>query len=178
MPKTKLKYFNEMSVTFSAVSENEAFARAVAASFISELDPLVSELAEIKTAVSEAVTNCIVHAYRNIPNGSITMLIRLLPDRRVYIKIRDKGCGISNVAQAMEPLFTTAPEEERAGLGFAVMKSFTDRLTVKSSVGKGTALVMEKTLQERLEREDNGSSEANSSAKSRRKPRSGTPMRQ
>ena len=174
MPKTKQQVLNEMSVTFSAVSENEAFARACVSSFISQLDPLVSELAEVKTAVSEAVTNCVVHAYRGVRGGTVTMLIRLLPDRRVYIKIRDKGCGIPDVRQAMQPLFTTAPEEERAGLGFAVMESFTDRLTVKSTVGRGTALVMEKTLREK----ENGSTETNPSAKSRGKPRAGAPLRQ
>ncbi len=174
MPRTKQSCLNEMLVSFSAVSENEAFARACVSSFVTQLDPLISELAEIKTAVSEAVTNCIVHAYRGVPDGRITMLIRLLPGRRVYIKIRDKGCGITDIAQAMQPLFTTAPEEERAGLGFAVMESFTDRLTVKSAAGRGTTLVMEKTLQEK----ENGSTQTDSSAKSRRKSRTGAPLRQ
>ena len=174
MPRTKQNCLNEMLVSFSAVSENEAFARACVSSFVTQLDPLISELAEIKTAVSEAVTNCIVHAYRGVPDGRITMLIRLLPGRRVYIKIRDKGCGITDIAQAMQPLFTTAPEEERAGLGFAVMESFTDRLRVKSSCGRGTSLVMEKTLQERSSDE---SLENSISDKSRRKSGTGTPVR-
>jgi stage II sporulation protein AB (anti-sigma F factor) len=141
---------NELKLSFSARSENEAFARACVSSFISQLDPYVSELAELKTAVSEAVTNCIVHGYRGIRGGTIYMQLKLFSDRRVYIKIRDKGCGIADIEQAMQPLFTTAPEEERAGLGFAVMESFTDRLRVKSAPGRGTALVMEKTLQEKL----------------------------
>ena len=146
MPKTKLKYFNEMSVTFSAVSENEAFARAVAASFISELDPLVSELAEIKTAVSEAVTNCIVHAYRGMEAGDVTVTVRLLPDRVIHIRIADRGCGIADIEQAMQPLYSSAPAEERAGLGFTVMQGFTDRLNVTSKPGKGTVITMRKKL--------------------------------
>ena len=168
MPKSKLACLSETTVTFTAVSENEAFARACVSSFISRLDPLVSELAELKTAVSEAVTNCVVHAYRGVPDGRITMIIRLFPDRRIYIRIRDFGCGIADVPRAMQPLFTTAPEEERAGLGFAVMESFTDRLTVKSTVGRGTTLVMVKTLRER--------EAAEPSPKSRRKLRTGEPM--
>jgi stage II sporulation protein AB (anti-sigma F factor) len=139
---------NEMKITFTASSENEAFARSCAAAFISRLNPYVDELAELKTAVSEAVTNCVVHAYRGAQTGIIFMQIKLFSDRRVYIKIRDKGCGIDDINQAMQPLFTTAPEEERAGLGFAVMQSFTDRLRVKSSPCKGTSLIMEKNLRE------------------------------
>jgi stage II sporulation protein AB (anti-sigma F factor) len=142
---------NEIKLQFCARSENEAFARACVSSFIAQLDPFVSELAELKTAVSEAVTNCIVHGYRGTRGGMIYMHMKIFSDRRVYIKIRDKGCGIADINQAMQPLFTTLPEEERAGLGFAVMESFTDRLRVKSSPGKGTALVMEKTLQEKTE---------------------------
>ncbi|MGN0633139.1 MAG: anti-sigma F factor [Oscillospiraceae bacterium] len=167
---------NEMKVTFLARSENEAFARSCASSFISQLDPLVSELAELKTAVSEAVTNAIVHGYRNERGGMIFMQIKLFSDRKVYIKIRDKGCGIADIKQAMQPLFTTAPEEERAGLGFAVMESFTDRLRVKSMSGRGTTLVMEKTLQENTE---NGSIaiKRSFSDKSRRKSGTGAPVR-
>ncbi len=164
---------NEMKLSFIASSENEAFARAAASSFISLLDPLVSELAELKTAVSEAVTNCVVHAYRDMPGGIVYMQIKLFGDRRVYIKIRDKGCGIEDIGQAMQPLFTTAPEEERAGLGFAVMESFTDKLRVKSSPGNGTVLVMEKVLQERSPNE----CKANLSDKSGRKLRTCTPVR-
>ena len=106
-----------MKISFSARSENEAFARACVSSFVSQLDPYVSELAELKTAVSEAVTNAVVHGYRGVRGGVIYMHIKLFADRRVYIKIRDKGCGIEDIALAMQPLYTTAPEEERAGLG-------------------------------------------------------------
>ncbi|MBP3272409.1 MAG: anti-sigma F factor [Ruminococcus sp.] len=162
-----------MKLCFAAVSENEAFARACVSSFLSQLDPLVSELAELKTAVSEAVTNSIVHGYRNISGGTVLLQMRLYADRRVYIKIRDKGCGIEDISKAMQPLFTTAPEEERAGLGFSVMESFTDSLRVKSSSGHGTVLVMEKILQEK----DDGSIESEFSDKSRRKHRTCTPLR-
>ncbi len=164
---------NEMKLSFPALGENEAFARACVSSFIAQLDPYVGELAELKTAVSEAVTNSIVHGYRGRRDGVITMRVRLYSDRRVYIKISDKGCGIADVEQAMQPLFTTAPEEERAGLGFSVMESFTDKLRVKSAKGRGTSLVMEKTLRERSSHE----SEDCISDKSRRKSGTGTPVR-
>lgn len=160
------KCINEMKLCFSAVSENEAFSRACVSSFAALLDPYISELAELKTAVSEAVTNCIVHAYRGCPGGMIWIHMRLYSDRRVYIKIRDKGCGIDNIEQAMQPLFTTAPEEERAGLGFAVMESFTDSLRVRSSRERGTTIVMEKTLSEKCE---DGYGQQQDKAKSGRK---------
>lgn len=166
---------NEIKISFSARSENESFARACVSSFIAQLDPYVSELAELKTAVSEAVTNCIVHGYRGVRGGTIYMQIKLFSDRRVYIKIRDKGCGIDDINQAMQPLFTTAPEEERAGLGFAVMESFTDRLRVKSAPGKGTSLVMEKTLQEKTQ-DGSFENKRNLSDAGRGKSGTGTPM--
>ena len=109
------------------------------------LDPTLSELSDLKTAVSEAVTNCIVHGYRRM-GGMICISGKIFEDGRVTVKIRDKGCGIENVEQAMQPLFTTAPDEERAGLGFAIMESFTDRLKVTSRPGKGTAVTMHRTL--------------------------------
>ena len=114
------------------------------AAFASQLDPTFEEISDIKTAVSEAVTNCIVHAYANTI-GDIYINCTILPEKRLKIKIRDKGCGIENVKQAMEPLFTTAGGE-RAGLGFAVMESFTDNLKVRSIVGKGTTITMEKKI--------------------------------
>lgn len=147
---------NETKVEFPAKSENEGFARTAVSAFIAPLDPFVSELAELKTAVSEAVTNAIVHGYRGIKGGKVMLQIKLFSDRKVYIKIRDKGRGIEDIPQAMQPLYTSAPEEERAGLGFAVMESFTDRLRVKSSVGKGTCVVMEKTLRERENEDTDG----------------------
>ena len=144
----KQKIVNELKMTFPSLSENERFSRLAVSGFLSQLNPQVDELSDIKTAVSEGVTNCIVHAYRDSV-GLVFMQIRIFENSKVYIKIRDKGCGIKDVKQAMEPLFTTAPEEERAGLGFAVMESFMDKIKVRSTEGKGTTLVMEKTLSSR-----------------------------
>ena len=138
---------NEMRLTVPSRSANEAVARATVAAVIAQLDPIVVELADIKTAVSEAVTNCIVHAYRESA-GLIYITCRIFEDGRVQIRIRDRGCGIENIAQAMEPLYTTAGGE-RAGLGFAVMQSFTDKLRVQSQHGKGTTVIMEKTIRRR-----------------------------
>ncbi len=139
-----MKPFNEMKLSFPSRSANEGFARAAVAAFVSQLDPAVDELADIRTAVSEAVTNCIVHAYPEAI-GSITLSVRLYHDGRVVIKIRDKGCGIVDVKQAMEPLFTTGGEE-RSGLGFSVMESFTDKLRVSSRKGRGTLVTLEKYI--------------------------------
>ncbi len=136
---------NEMNINFLSKSSNESFARSVVASFVLNLDPTINELADIKTAVSEAVTNCIVHGYK-MDSGIIYINAKITDTSKVIIKIRDKGCGIENVEKAMEPLFTTAPEEERAGLGFAVMQSFMDKIKVTSKVGKGTTVTMEKTI--------------------------------
>ncbi len=139
-----MKPVNEMNLNFLSCSANESFARAAVAAFVSQLDPTMDELADIKTAVSEAVTNCIVHAYRD-GLGVIYITARMYEGGRIQIKIRDKGCGIENIPQAMEPLFTTAGGE-RAGLGFAVMQSFMDKLKVHSRVQKGTVVTLEKTL--------------------------------
>lgn len=136
--------FNEMKLTFPSRSANEAFARSAVASFLSQLDPAVDELADLRTAVSEAVTNCIVHAYRDTI-GNITIRMRLFSDGRTVIKISDRGCGIPDVSQAMEPLFTTGGDD-RSGLGFSVMESFTDRLKVSSHPGRGTTVTMEKYI--------------------------------
>lgn len=136
---------NEMRVILSPKSCNEAVARSVVTAFVMQMDPSVSELADIKTAVSEAVTNAIVHGYRSC-TGNIELVCRILEGDILYIKVKDRGCGISDVKRAMEPLFTTAPEEERAGLGFAVMESFMDSVSVKSSVGKGTSVIMKKRI--------------------------------
>ncbi len=136
---------NEMSLSFPSKSCNEAFARSAVAAFVMNLDPTISELSDIKTAVSEAVTNCIVHGYRR-SSGTIYIKGRITDDNKVTLKIRDKGCGIEDVKKAMEPLYTSAPEEERAGLGFAVMQSFCDKVRVKSAVGKGTTVILEKMI--------------------------------
>ena len=139
-----MKPINEMKVTFPSRSANEGFARAVVASFLSQLDPAVDELSDLRTAVSEAVTNCIVHAYRD-SIGDITVQMRLYENGRAVVKVRDRGCGIENVEQAMEPLFTTGGDD-RSGLGFSVMESFTDRLKVSSRKGKGTVVTLEKYI--------------------------------
>ncbi len=139
-----MKVINEMSMSFLSRSSNESFARGAISSFIAQLDPTIDELADIKTAISEAVTNCIVHAYNN-GIGTIYITSKIFDNGKVSIKIRDKGCGIEDIAQAMEPLFTTAGGE-RAGLGFAVMQSFMDKLKVISKKGKGTTITMEKNI--------------------------------
>ncbi len=135
---------NEMNLSFSAKSINEGFARSAIASFVLCLDPTIAELSDIKTAVSEAVTNCIVHAY-GYQGGIIYINAKITDTNKVVIKIRDKGCGIENVKQAMEPLYTTGGEE-RAGLGFAVMQSFMDKVSVRSTPSKGTIVTMEKAI--------------------------------
>lgn len=144
-----MKAINETRITFLSKSANEGYARAAAAAFVSQLDPAVDELADLRTAVSEAVTNCIVHAYPD-SIGSITMTVRLFADGKVVIRVRDRGCGIPDIEKAMEPLFTTGGEE-RSGLGFSVMQSFTDRVRVLSRPGKGTTVTLEKyiTLRDR-----------------------------
>ena len=147
-----IKPQNEIKLTMPSCSANESFARAAVAAFAAQADPLVDELADIKTAVSEAVTNCIVHAYRD-RTGMIWIECRMYEGGRLMVRVRDKGCGIENVKQAMEPLFTTGGED-RAGLGFAVMESFMDKLRVTSRPGKGTLIVMEKHLTRKPDRHD------------------------
>lgn len=140
----KKKITNEMKLIMQSRSANESFARVAVASFVGQLDPTVDVLSDIKTAVSEAVTNCIVHAYKN-EIGNIYITARIYDNERVRIVVRDRGCGIADVEKAKEPLFTTAGGE-RAGLGFAVMESFTDKLSVYSALGKGTRITMEKQI--------------------------------
>ncbi len=145
----KKELLNEAKIQFLSLSVNEAFARSAAAAFVSQSDPTVEEISEIKTAVSEAVTNAIVHGYRNTV-GTVELTLRRYSGELIYISVKDKGKGIEDVDQAMTPLFTTAAEEERSGLGFSVMESFMDRLRVKSSLGKGTTVTMEKKLSRRV----------------------------
>lgn len=144
-----MNILNEMELGFESRSSNESFARSAVGAFVAQLDPTIGELSDIRTAVSEAVTNCVVHAYRD-SIGRITVNVRITSDNVVIIKIKDKGCGIEDIDKAMEPLFTTAPSEERAGLGFAVMKSFTDSVSVRSRVGKGTTVTLKKILSRRV----------------------------
>lgn len=139
---------NSFSMTLLSRSSNESFARATVAAFAAQLDPTLEEISDIKTAVSEAVTNCIVHAYKN-DLGKIYINAELIEPNILRIKIRDKGCGIENVEKAMEPLYTTVGGE-RAGLGFAVMQSFMDTVKVRSAVGKGTSIVMTKKISRRF----------------------------
>lgn len=144
-----MKIQNEMKVEFISRSSNESFARSVVSAFISQLDPTVEELNDIKTAVSEAVTNAIVHGYAEAP-GWIYIKARIFEDKKVTITIRDKGCGISDIRQAMEPLFTTVHTGERSGLGFTVMQSFMDQVRVTSKSGKGTTVSLSKRMKSRF----------------------------
>ena len=137
-----MKPVNEMDLKFLSRSSNESFARAAVAAFVAQIDPTIDELADIKTAVSEAVTNCIVHAYRE-DLGMIYINVKLFENGTIAIRVRDKGCGIPDIKKAMEPLYTTGGEE-RAGLGFAVMQSFCDSVRVTSTPGRGTSVTLTK----------------------------------
>lgn len=143
-----MKAKNKFSMTLSSRSSNESFARACVSAFAAQLDPTLEEINDIKTAVSEAVTNCIVHAYKE-SIGNIYIMCELFEDNSIRIKIRDKGCGIENIEKAMEPLFTTVGGE-RAGLGFAVMQSFMDYIKVTSKKDRGTTVVMIKKISRRF----------------------------
>ena len=136
---------NEMRIDFSAVEENEAFARVAAGAFMLQLNPTVEEMEDVKTAVSEAVTNAIIHGYGN-QGGMIRLSAILYEDRHMEIEIVDCGAGIADVEQAMEPLYTSCPEMERSGMGFTVMETFMDSLSVISTVGRGTTVRMSKHL--------------------------------
>ena len=140
-----MKAENSTRIQFDSLSVNEAYARGAVAAFLARYDPTVPQLADIKTAVSEAVTNCIVHAYPDRV-GQIVLTVSVYPDRRVRITVTDKGVGIADVAQAMEPLYTTGDPEERSGLGFAVMQSFMDGVRVTSRPARGTRVTMTKLL--------------------------------
>lgn len=142
-----MKPINVMKLEIESRSVNEAFARATVAAFASQLDPNIEEISDIKTAVSEAVTNCIVHAYHDCV-GRIYITAAIYENGIFRVKIKDKGCGIEDVTKAMEPLFTTLGGE-RAGLGFAVMESFCDSIKVRSKTGKGTTVTLEKTFEGR-----------------------------
>ncbi|MBC8584537.1 anti-sigma F factor [Youxingia wuxianensis] len=140
-----MKPINSMRLSFEGKSVNEAFARTAVAAFVTQLDPTIEELSDIRTAVSEAVTNCIVHGYRD-RIGTVYITANILTDNRITIRIRDKGCGIADIEKAMEPMFTTAPNEERAGLGFAVMQSLMDKVRVTSKEGRGTTVVLTRRI--------------------------------
>ena len=142
------KIINKMQLKLPALSANERMARAAVSAFCAQMDPSAVDLADIKCAVSEAVTNCIVHAYRH-SEGIIYITVSLLEGRVAKIEIRDRGCGIENVKEARQPLFTTDAASERSGMGFTVMESFTDRISVTSRVGAGTKIVMYKVFEKR-----------------------------
>lgn len=139
---------NEFRMTIDSRSVNEGFSRAVVAAFTAQLDPTVEEINDIKTAVSEAVTNCIVHGYKN-SLGKIYITVKIYDDNKVVISIRDKGCGISDIKKAREPLFTTLGGD-RAGLGFSVMESFMDKIVVRSKVNSGTCVTLYKKINGRV----------------------------
>lgn len=145
--KPTKKALEVFKLRFAAKSQNEAFARMVVAAFVSRLDPTVGQLADIKTAVSEAVTNCVVHAYKNSRGeGEIQLKGALYENGKVVIEIKDKGCGMEDVNRCRQPLYTTDPEGERSGMGFTVMDSFCDSLKVRSTPGKGTTVVLTKSF--------------------------------
>ncbi|MCM3627386.1 anti-sigma F factor [Paenibacillus glycanilyticus] len=137
---------NEMTLTFSARSENEAFARIAVASFVSQLDPTLEELNDLKTAVSEAVTNSIIHGYDSDPVGKVTIEASIDGDV-VSIEIYDNGRGIEDLELARQPLFTSKPEMERSGMGFTIMENFMDRFEVTSELGQGTRVAMLKRIE-------------------------------
>ena len=139
-----MKPINRFYLKIPSRSANESFARFAVSAFVSQLDPTLEELSDIKTAVSEAVTNSIVHAYKN-EIGNVYITAEIFDNRSIEIRIRDTGCGIEDVNKALEPLFTTVGGE-RSGLGFSVMQSFMDYLKVTSKAGKGTTVIMKKVL--------------------------------
>lgn len=136
---------NEFKMTVDSRSINESFARVVVSAFVSPLDPTLEELADLKTAVSEAVTNCIVHAYKNT-YGKIYITGVISDNNSIKLTIRDRGCGIDDIDKAMTPLFTTG-EGDRAGLGFTVMESFCDTVRVRSKIDKGTTVILTKKIE-------------------------------
>ena len=144
----KASIVNEMNLRLPSLSVNEGMARAAVAAFCAQADPAAMELADVKCAVSEAVTNCIVHGYRDAV-GIIYITVRLYDDGVVRIDIKDKGCGISDVSLARQPLYTTDAENERSGMGFTVMENFCDKVRVRSICGKGTTVTLIKRLARR-----------------------------
>lgn len=143
---------NEMKLEFISRSSNEAFARVSVAAFVAQLDPTIEELADIKTAVSEAVTNCIIHGYEN--QQGIVKIIGRLKEDEIILEISDKGKGIENVDIAKEPLYTTKPNLERSGMGFTIMESFMDTMEIESIVGLGTKVTMTKKIKPKPEKEE------------------------
>ena len=135
---------NKFTIIFPSISENEAFVRGVVSLFMLSLNPNVSELSDVKTAVSEGVTNAIVHGYPNSV-GEVRLECSIA-ENKIHINISDNGVGIDNLSEALEPFYTTKPDQERSGMGFTIMKSFMDKVVVQSEKGKGTKIYMEKTI--------------------------------
>jgi len=136
---------NEMKVQFASISANESFARVTVAAFIAQLDPTMDELTEIKTVVSEAVTNAIIHGYNNDPNQFVYMEC-MMEDNEITLIIKDKGVGIGDIDEARQPLYTSKPELERSGMGFTIIENFMDHVEVFSKAGEGTRIMMKKQL--------------------------------
>ena len=145
----KDKFDNEMKLEFISKSSNEAFARVAVAAFAAQLDPTIEELADIKTAVSEAVTNSIIHGYED-KQGLIKVICRI-KENKIIIEISDKGKGIEDIEAAKEPLYTTKPNLERSGMGFTIIESFMDSMEIESILGLGTKVTMTKTIKEKVE---------------------------
>ena len=139
-----MEYTNEMKIVFDSRPENEGLARVAVAAFCTQLNPTLEEVSDLKTAVSEAVTNCIIHAYE----GKVQKIeVRCrMQGRVIWVDVIDKGIGIENISKAMEPMFTTKPEKDRSGMGFTFMEAFMDEVTVESQVGDGTTVHMKKTI--------------------------------
>ncbi|MEO3945257.1 anti-sigma F factor [Gorillibacterium sp. CAU 1737] len=137
---------NFMKLSFASRSENEAFARVAVASFASQLDPDMNELTDIKTVVSEAVTNSIIHGYNNRSDCTVTITARI-EDETLYLTVEDQGEGIADPEQARQPLFTSKPELERSGMGFTIMENFMDRVEIETEIGKGTMVRMTKRIE-------------------------------
>ncbi len=143
------RIINQMKLRLPAISINESVSRSIVSSFIAELNPSVEEIGDVRCAVSEAVTNVVVHAYPDTREGThpqIYISVRLYTDRELSIEVSDSGIGIADIAKAREPMFTTSPSDERCGMGFLVMESFMDEVTVKSRLGYGTRVLMRKKL--------------------------------
>ena len=138
-----MKFNNKMELEFSAISANEGFARVAVASFISQINPTLAEITEVKTAVSEAVTNAIIHGYE-MNSEKRVKIVCTIEDRNAEITVQDVGCGIENIELAREALYTTKPDMERSGMGFTIMEEFMDDIEVISNVGEGTKIVMRK----------------------------------
>lgn len=141
-----MTHSNFMTLRFAGRSENEAFARITVAAFVSQLDPTLDELTDIKTVISEAVTNAIIHGYDNDPAGVVTIEARIEGDT-VFISVQDEGRGIDNIEQAKQPLYTSKPELERSGMGFTIIENFMDNMEIESAPGKGTKVTMAKQIE-------------------------------